>query len=292
MKDQPYQVRLSEEITVSSSSVSEEDFNSEDAFCATMSSGEQGPSEVKIVGMDLLFSDEQFEEDCTDDSETDSSEEEFNGQQKLTVDSIELTRKRLSAESEKHDRHRKNQGSRRVYFPYDEVDSLILARERLPHMIHRNLTEDTVFLIRLFEEGRGLMGEVDSLELDKERLPHLIHVRRGHVLLPQQRALELLDSKGSSKVDSDSESTSSNESTTSSKTGFTVATVDSLILAKRRFASHARHPCNGLKSGSGDVHQQSKPSTGTTGETSKLPEKPGIGLGPGLCRQSSSACAA
>lgn len=292
MKDQPYLVRTSEESTVSSSSVSEEDFNSEGAFCGTMSSGEQGPSEVEIVGMDLLLLDEQEESDSIDDSETDSNEEAFNEQLKHTVDSIELARKRLSEKPGKQGRHRRNSGGRRrVFFPNEEVDSLILARERLPHLIHDYQADDAAFLIKLFEEGRGLMGEVDSLELDRKRLPHLVHVRKNmnngeRIQLPLQWTWKDLSNS------SDVESTSSDESSSSSGSYFTIETVDSLILARRRLASHPRRAYGGAKVGSVDVHQQSKPATGTTGETSKLPEKPGIGLGPGLCRQSSSACAA
>ena len=277
---------------MSSSSVSEADFNSEDAFCgATMSSGEQGPSEVEIVGMDLLFSDEQGQKDDMDDSETDSSEEELNEQLQHTVDSIELARQRLGEGHHHRNSNRRHRRSRRVFFPNEEVDSLILARKRLPHHVNDdNLTEDVMFLVQLFEEGRGLMGEVDSLELDRKRLPHLVHHRETvHGLFPQQRTWELVTAKGSPKICSDDESTESDESFSSY---FTVETVDSLILARRRLASHRRRPYSGAKVGSGDIHQHSKPATGTTGESSKLPEKPGIGLGPGLCRQSSSACAA
>lgn len=310
LEDTDSSVRASDDLS-SQSSLEEVDYNSEDAFCEDLSES-GGPPEVEILGMELLLSDEeQVDSDFADDSESDSSDE-YEFMMRRTVDSLELTRKRLPhLVVRRHKRTLKRRKPRTPYMeslPGGEVDSLVLTRERLPHLIHK---PDRIARLReLYEQGRGLFGEVDSLELDKKRLPHLIHERESSEespIRPRKAFAELLEEiDGMTTIldldfeeevgyvkltgESDDDSTATTESSTSdSDTLFTSGTVDSLILARKRLASH---PARKYET---DEHDhQAKPHTWTAAKHSetKIPPRPGVGISFGLRRTSSGACAA
>lgn len=303
MKEETDSLSFEEEIVDESSSLCDEDFNSEDAFCEELSGGE-GPSEIEILGMELLLRDEEeVTSDFLDDSENDSNEISDVLWAKRTVDSLELARKRLPhlvcSDCKQATKRRK---PRKLYSscnPGGEVDSLILARERLPGLVH--IDEREARLMKFYEEGRGLMGEVDSLVLDRQRLPHLVHERstpekRRKPRVTKQAYCELLsDMEYYVKLAGDSD-TSTTESESSSDTLFTSGTVDSLILTRKRLASHQHQDPPGRPFDDAEDIQ-----TWSSGESferqlpavkPKLPPKPGVGLGMGLQRTSSGARAA
>jgi len=290
------------------------DFNSEDAFCDDLSD-EEGPPEVKILGMELLLLDEEeVPSDFVDDSETDSSDDEVEHQMKRTVYSLELARKRLPHLVVRGcKRAMKRRKHRKLYediFPGGEVDSLVLTRERVPHLIHQ--PDNVARLRQLYEQGKGLFGEVDSLVLDKKRLPHLIHKREAYKESEKYRSLKSTTGKevfaellaemedteiggdlGSDHVEfmklsgeSDDSASTTESSASSSDTLFSSETVDSLILTRRRLAAHSprRHQTISCEKDKSDP----KPPMAAA----KLSPKSGVGLSFGLCRTSSGACAA
>jgi hypothetical protein len=286
-------LRFEEEISEESSSLCEEDFNSEDAVWEALSGGD-GPSEIEILGMNLLLQDE--DEVPTDDGGNDNSEMSGVLFTQRTVDSLELTRERLPhlVDRKRAPRRRKARKFYPTTHPGGEVDSLVLARERMPELVHINET-----LMTFYEEGRGLMGEVDSLELDKKRLPHLIHKRTTSKTQERRRRPRvsgeiydepLYDIKCAKLPGaSDDSSTSSTESESSSDSLFTNDTVDSLILTRKRLASHKKLQPLKEFSNSKAIPLQTK-STPDLGR--RLPSNPGVGLHRGLIRTSSSAGAA
>ncbi len=307
MKDLSTSPMSSKETTVESSSWSELDFNSEDAYCARLSNGEEG-SEVQIIGMDLLLSEhDEMASNFIDESEIDSIDDEVDRLLKSAVDSLELIRKRLPHLIIRHNVHmddkRRTQKAQRVCFPSGEVDSLILTRERMPHLIH-NYRDDAALMIKLFEEGRGLMGEVDSLALDKRRLPHLVLVHESPKVgkkttsRGEQRMRAIANEEAENDVLPETRFTKLTEvdndtiSLAESSTPSAVDTVDSLILTRRRLASHSTQNYYHTEERCISDDHKTTPTTGNNYGHSKLPDKAGVGLSNGLCRQSSNACAA
>jgi hypothetical protein len=154
------------------------DFNSENALFGELSQ-DVGLPEVKILGMDLLLQDgiSFFE----DDSYLDFSEDIVMNNLGNVRESLESTR--LTGFEIRDPAPRRQNAPRRarVHFLCDEVDSLILARETLPHIAREVEQDRKRHLEHLFQQGKGLMGERDSLILDRRRLPHLLtHVHDTH----------------------------------------------------------------------------------------------------------------
>lgn len=311
--------QLSDTESSTQSSLDDVDFNSEDAFCEGISYGE-GLSEVEILGMNLLtLNEEGTTSHYIDESESDLSEEHNDCMIKQTADSLELTRKRLPHLVVHGGRAgSKKSKPRRLYketLPGGEVDSLVLTRERNPHLIHK--ADRVARLRQLYEEGRGLFGEVDSLDLDKKRLPHLVHKRRevekstNPTISKASTAhpLQEVDGVGLNDASNDMEvvtfmklsgesddSTSTTESSTSNcDSVFSSDTVDSLILARRRLATDTSRK-NETEQFESDQFERNrsynKPQWHQRPDDRKLPPKPGVGLGSGLRRTSSGACAA
>eukprot|EP00429_Kryptoperidinium_foliaceum_P062015 CAMPEP_0176079684 /NCGR_PEP_ID=MMETSP0120_2-20121206/39854_1 /TAXON_ID=160619 /ORGANISM="Kryptoperidinium foliaceum, Strain CCMP 1326" /LENGTH=251 /DNA_ID=CAMNT_0017413441 /DNA_START=822 /DNA_END=1574 /DNA_ORIENTATION=+ len=214
-----------------------EDFNSQDAFCDDLSTGE-GPPEIEILGMELLIDGEGGSSlSGLDDSDNDSEARRF----PPTVDSLELARERLPhlivRPGAPRRRRRSPVEGKLTRFRNGEVDSLILTRRNKPHLVHRR-DEHIDTMMKRLEDGRGLMDEVDSLILARRRLPHLIHVRERpkartthagkKAEMVQNEYYQLLND------DDDSSSTSTTESLSSFDSHFTSLTVDSLVLARKR----------------------------------------------------------
>lgn len=147
------------------------DFNSEDAFCGIHDSIIQ-TTRVEVVGLSLLV--KENPEEISEYSEESDYESNYSDEE------IELRSEDSSPKEKTLGRRRNYHGGNCVDLAvYDggETDSLILARKRLPNLVHKNRRVQR--LSGLYKEGRGLMGEVDSLDLDRKRLAHLLNPRRN-----------------------------------------------------------------------------------------------------------------
>lgn len=208
-----------------------------------------GTLKVEILGMSLLSLDDR-DEDSNDID--DATNDVVCGKFKSAVDSLKLARdahEKLVTEGSCTRAGGRKMRRKGVSFLSGEVDSLILTREREPHIVHDSSTDKQLLSAHLFREGRGLMGEVDSLILDKKRLSHVRHKRKepyAHPCIswkriprqnpkkPQDYEVPLNDLKRPEAI-----SISSNDSDNSDiDTLFTSDTVDSLILTRRRLYSH------------------------------------------------------
>lgn len=192
-------------------SLSEEsiDFNSEDAIFGVHDPILQTTT-VEVLGLSLLMGEDPEEiSDCSDesDSESDYSDEE-----------IELRSEYSSPNRKTLGRRRRHQRGNVVdsdLYDGGETDSLILTRNRLPNLVHKDRSVRR--LSALYKEGRGLMGEVDSLDLDRKRLSHLLNPRRhSHEFNHQARYSEFEQAVSKRLADmlieaSDSESESDSE---------------------------------------------------------------------------------
>ena len=289
--------RFEEEILDDSSSLCEDDFNSEDAYCEDISSG-GGPPDIEIVGMDLLLQDKDVESDILDDSDRDVSEIEEDLFKTKPFDSLVLTKERLPhlvlGDRNREVSRRKQRHFCKASLPGGEVDSLVLARERMPELIH---IDECQARLKFHRRRRGLMGEVDSLELDRRRLPHLVHVgldipeTRSNRVTEEEycKLLSNLDYQMKLGGERDGDSTSATEIESDSDTLASTDTVDSLILTRKRLASHQpRQPYIQPISDEDDL--QTLSTSESRGR--KLPPKTDVGLGLGICRTSSGARAA
>ena len=153
---------------LSTATASKDDLNSENALVGELSN-DVGLNEVEILGMELFFRDGSSVLENV--SNVDFSDETAMNDPGNVRESVGL------CDAAPRRRHPVKPRTARVHFLIDEVDSLILARESLPHVPRDMLEGSKRYLERLFQEGKGLMGERDSLILDRMRLPHL----RTHV---------------------------------------------------------------------------------------------------------------
>ena len=149
---------------LSTATASKDDLNSENALVGELSN-DVGLNEVEILGMELFFRDGSSVLENV--SNVDFSDETVMNDPGNVRESVGL------CDAAPRRRHPVQPRTARVHFPIDEVDSLILARESLPHVPRDMLEGSKCYLERLFQEGKGLMGERDSLILDRMRLPHL-----------------------------------------------------------------------------------------------------------------------
>ena len=217
----------------------EKDFNSVGAVCGSFFDEQEQPH-VEIMGMELLVRDEEeISSDLDEDSDTDMRRNRLFW--KRTVDSLELTRQRLRTNGGNRRRSKPRKHFETCY-PCGEVDSLVLAKERLPELVHKKYGRNER-LSRFYQEGRGLMGEIDSLILDRRRLPHLLHLRESNPAAEvigdeiESYEVDLKDDYESSTETTEDESLSPNPD---AESAFTSDTGDSLILARRRLGNRRR----------------------------------------------------
>lgn len=173
---------------------------------------------VEIEGMDIILLGTKFQDNPLDHVSIGTDEEEI---QELTSSSSSLEPRRIHPCHKRRVCGRRNDRWQELLL--GEVDSLVLAREQLPHIVHSpTKTERST---KSHHEGKGPMGESDSLELARRRLPQCIHKK----LDTQSELQKDTTSKGGDGTDSESTA-----STTSISTQFTSETIDSLILTRMR----------------------------------------------------------
>lgn len=191
------------------------DFNSEGACCSVGSHHPQIAA-VRILGMDLLV-------ECTDELSDYSLESELATEEGPS-------RAIPTAQHKRRHRYRKQESTDSGLC--GEVDSLILTKRRLPHLVNKD--HSIRQLSNFYRHGKGLMGEVDSVELDRKRLAHLHHRRtqKGHESLNIQKYHDFVNAVSKSlKIAEDELSTATTESASSHRSGcFDTGAVDSKLI--------------------------------------------------------------